>query len=248
MGATKGRQLMRALQTAFAVAMIAVISLACGRDEEAAAPAPTFSPTPLSPSSAPAVKGQLWRWVNVTVVIPDGSEVQASPQDASPDLKPPSGGRALQLVREDPSAGTISSVIIDAETGAILLKEVLDKDRPAIEDVLATVAVAPLDPLTAPWPYTGSAPDEAVERLGNLQFVRPDPASGIQLYQGVSDSFGPSPVALEYLRITNGRSTAIVDLNTGARLEHNETIVADDGPAFERLVAAMSVCGKDAKC
>jgi len=72
----------RPLGIALFLAASALVSLACGQDEEVIPPAPRASSDPaVQPTAAPttavtpAVKGQLWRWVNVTVVIPEGSEV-----------------------------------------------------------------------------------------------------------------------------------------------------------------------------
>ena len=74
-----------------------------------------------------------------------------------------------------------SGVTIDGETGAIL-SEVYDTsgDEALIEPVLATVRVEPIDPATAPWPYTDrvQVPPERF-REGNLDYRLPDPGAGL---------------------------------------------------------------------
>jgi hypothetical protein len=108
--------------------------------------------------------------------------------------------------------------------------------------------VSPLDPTTLPWPYTGEPPSRDYQRLGGIAFIAPDPASGIQVLYGVSDYYGPAGGgSLEYIRITNGRSTAIVALD-GTRAPENQSILAADAQAFERYWATIRVCGSEGKC
>jgi len=189
--------------------------------------------------------------VNVAVLIPQGSKIEPSPQDAPAEVKPPSGGPAVQLLLdENPSGSSLSALLIDAETGAVLRDEVRPEDREAFQQVLQTLVVAAIDPATAPWPYNGDPPAAALERLGSIAFIRPVPASGIQGYYGVSDSFDSSTTggSQEYLRITNGRSTAIVKLTTAERATANEKISQGDALAFVRYIASIRVCGRDITC
>ena len=205
---------------------------------------PTATPT-TQPDEAP-VKGQLWRWMNVTVVIPEGSDVYVTEESVPPDIMPPDGGSGLRLNRDtNPNDTTWSAVLIDAATGTMLREEVLPEDRAAIDQVLGTLKVVPLDRATAPWPYNGDPPRAlSRETAGDMSFIRPTPDTGLRVYGGIEDPGGG-----EFIGITNGRSAATVTIDATAKLVASTTsVLQEDEIVFERWLAAVKLCGRGVEC
>ncbi len=227
---------MRALQIALAVAVIAVISLACGRDEEAAAPAATTSPAPIATTPTPAVKGQLWRWVNVTVVVPEGSPVTIGRGTIPEGLKGEGGPGIGPTIDHGGVAEAASYVVIDAVTGEILQDRVSAEDRAAIDEVLKTLAVSPFDEADKGWPYQEQLTDN-VERSGwgNVSYVIPGTASGVQVGSWLGDPNGA------FLNVSNGRSTILImqDAETGALSQQAIELSPLDKVAFDRYFSSI---------
>ncbi len=211
---------------------------------------PTVPPT-APPATPPA--GQLWRWVNVTVVIPEGSDVFVSEEGVPPSIKPPNGGTALRIMRVRyvyqpetlTEAELVSSVLIDAENGAILREEVLAEDRPAIDQVLQTLTVGPLNPATAPWPYNGEPPsDLARESFGNISFIRPSPDSGLYVYTAIGDPGGGAGIGAK-----NGRSVALAYVDSAGRLVTDTThVLPEDVAVFDGWLTTVKLCGSEVQC
>jgi hypothetical protein len=216
-----------------------------GGAEEEAPPAAQATAT-ASPLVTPDVKGQLWRWVNVTVVIPEGSDVYALLKHYGMDVNPPDGGPVLEIVRDaNPSDEYASSLLIDADTGGILRDNVRDEDRQAIDQVFQTLAVSPLDLAAAPWPYKNEVPpDIRRDSAGGLSFVRPGPDTGLDVYIALSD-----PGGVEVVGLRNGRSVATAFLDSGGNLVKDLShVVPADLPPFERWLAALRLCGQEVEC
>jgi len=210
-------------------------------------PEPTPTPAPAetaTPTPAPAAKGQLWRWVNVTVVKPERPDIFVF-RSVLPDGT--RWGVEIMRVREPKTvteAELVSSVLIDAETGAIVREEVLPEDRAAIDEVLRTLKVGPLDRATAPWPYSAELPaDLPRETAGGMSFLRPDPASGIHLTGGLADPGG------EFIGITNGRSTVVIGLDSTGSLDVDSAhVVPEDREVLERWASQVKLCGVEVEC
>src|SRR6266542_3112244 len=163
------------------------------------APSPTsaITPSPTASAPTPGPSGTLWRWGKVTVRIPAASDVRVSHESVLADLKPPNGGLAISLTRDVPLGGPSSSLLIDADTGAVLVYQVRDEDRAAIDEVFKTLAVSPLDVAIAPWPYNGDPPPELEKRReGKIGYLVPAPQTGIFVAPGISD-FCASPECAE---------------------------------------------------
>lgn len=237
---------MRSFPIALAAAIVAAtVSLACGQDEEAVPPdatlGPTVTPVPTSPTAA--VKGQLWRWVNVTVFVPEGSPVTVGRGTIPDGLKGAGGpGMGPTIDHGDPAAA--SYVIIDAVTGEILQDHVSPEDREAIDDVLKTLAVTPFDEAEKGWPYADTV--SAGERRAEfgMSYVVPDPASGITVGAGIADPCCP------FIEVSNGRSTVFVlrDEETNTLSREPVAVSAQDESPFERFLSAVKACGPDIKC
>jgi hypothetical protein len=192
----------------------------------------------------------LWRWLDVTVLIPDGSGIRAFPDNIYFDPKGLQSRRALALRKDDPTDSDIHSyVLIDAIDGTIYRRRILDEHSAEIELVLSTVSVSKFDPVTAPWPYNGDPPEAS---LTESPSIRPDPATGMYVsfvtgdggYRGVT----PTPVdcdrAWEGIQVNNGRSSAFIgrDARTGSLCKMLTNVQPEDLAAFERFLDRVAFC------
>jgi hypothetical protein len=172
------------------------------------------------------------RWFNVTVAIPEGSPVYASPGFWEPEGTPP----AMFIRSRDGD----SVIVIDAETGKVIEDLVQPKDRAAVDEVLKTVAVSPLDRSAAPWPYNGEPRNVKREGWGKITFIPPDRASGITIEFSWEDDVGWSGTSM---RLTNGRSSLSVDADTGTVIAGTTRILPEDKEAFGRLLSTVEYVG-----
>lgn len=235
--------------------LLIVASVACAREQEELDPAVdapqtvSVTPTPLAPAPTPSVTPaiiltpgpgvMLWRWTNVLIAIPEDDAVYALAEST------PSGGHGIRVVRDRRVAGELSHALIDAETGAIILSEILDEDRAIMEAILATIKVSPLDPATAPWPYDGLSPSaDQRDFAAGFSFLSPAPETGWHPYSGIGDP------CCEFIGMTNGRSTVVVSLHprTGELVVDFPWISEEDRPAIERWLESVQVCGTEAGC
>ncbi len=210
-------------------------------------PSPTTSPQATA-LPTPAVAGQLWRWVNVTVVIPDGLGLFVNPTAYPAEIKPPKGGPVLELRRYRFVNGSslISSVLVDAENGVILAEDVRDEDRAVMDAIFMTMTVGPLDHATAPWPYNGEpTPDLPRERFENSSYIRPSVATGLHVYGGIGD-----PGAVAFVALKNGRSVAFVSVDAATRelKEDTSNVLPEDLPVFDGWLATFRPCGTETPC
>jgi len=230
-------------------------------------PQPTSSETTVAPEpaggspAAPLTPGPgvtLWRWMNITVLIPDESRITVGPApiilgDEGRQWRP-----GVDLVKDDPDSGITSRVVIDAENGKVFSRDVAAQQRAEMDSVVASVEVSPFDPATAPWPYNGDPPAQAAKEISyGMTLPRPDPAAGILVtaYTGSGGGRGDAPPAechggSEGLSIWNGKSQAFVwiDANTGALCKDVTYVQSADSAAFERFLAQVQRCGKDVQC
>ncbi len=175
------------------------------------------------------------RWGNVTVSVPKESGVSAVQGFAPAEIKPPDGGQVLILVKGE------SRLAIDADTGQVIQDTTEDADRAAIDAVLATLEVSEQDIATAPWPYSDMPPVMPRERLGNITYVPPDPASGIVISTVLADYFDERG-SIEFIRIANAQSSMSVNTKTGlvgaSGLDH---VSAEDKEAFQRFLSEIEL-------
>jgi hypothetical protein len=165
---------------------------------------PTQVETLSAPSLTPGTGVTLWRWMNVTVLIPDGSGISATPNVLYLDAQGTQSRQVFSVGKADTEdSETFSYVQIDAENGMVLSQQILDQHRAEMELVLATVAASPFDARTAPWPYNGEAPANATrEGAFGISFIRPDPAAGIFIDHVLSDFAGGGRRYFSGLRFT----------------------------------------------
>ncbi len=208
------------------------------QDLPTATAATAASPSSLAPTSAPAITPgpgvTLYRWVNLTVLIPHGSGISAGPNFAGARLGQTVG---FSIVEVDPNDSRIAStVVLDSETGAITEEQVLDQHREEIDRVLATLSVGPFERSSAPWPYIGEpTPDLVRETEGGISWIRPSPSTGLYVGWGLADPGG------FFIDLRNERSTAFASFNDAAgTLAFDTSAVAEgDLPVFERWLATV---------
>jgi hypothetical protein len=236
------------------VAGVVIVASSGGGEEvvqqvETATPAAEGDGPPPSLTPGPGVT--LWRWMNVSVLIPDGSDITFGPQPIYLDAEGTQSRQGVSFGKADPERPDVySQIVLDAENGTIFSERILDTHRSEMEQVRGTIAVGALDRGTAPWPYNGDPPQDATrEAAFGISFIRPDPATGI-IVEYVLNSFsggGSTPADCEVLADTiglrNGRSSAFIglDARTGSLCKDFSEVLPDDAVAFERYSASVHV-------
>ncbi len=213
-------------------AVVGVIGARLAEGEPPPPRTPTLStpPVPTEPSIIPA---HVVRWGNVTLTLPADSGLTAVRSFWGPDSDPPA-----IFLRSRGNGG--SSLAIDAETGEVLSDRVEPEDRAAVNQVLQTLTVSPLDRDTAPWPYSGEPPNVPRESWGKITFIPPDPASGISIRFGHADGLGSSSL---YLKVTNGQSVFLISADTGDVYPDTVVIAPEDRDAFDRFLSSIQYVG-----
>jgi hypothetical protein len=231
---------------------------ACGDAEEeavdvapspsaAASSTPATSPSPLAPTPVPAITPgpgvTLWRWDDLTVLIPEGLGVRAAPEVIESQT---GAGQGVRIIRDTGTgAERYSWMLLDASTGEKAQENVLPEDRSLMDAVLATVAITPLDEATAAWPYDEVVPDE-LERQSTdgFSYLIPPPSTGLQFYLAIGDPGGP------FIGLRNGRSQIIVSRDPATdKLAIDSTHVApEDEPVMRRWAVTVQRCEIDVAC
>jgi len=170
----------------------------------------------------------LVRWGDLVIRVPENSMVTVSRESLPKEEYPPDGGLVVYLEKSP------SRLIVSAETGYVLYDAIKEEDRAAFDEITATITVGAPRQGSLGWPYATDAPPEPRGTYGGLTYAEPDLSSGIQLHK-------MSGYGLEYLRVSNGRSTLFINARTGAVLEQDTVILADDQAAFERFVATVDL-------
>jgi hypothetical protein len=201
-----------------------------------------------TPEPTPTSTGEsvLFRWVNVTIELPVDPEAKPWYEFMASEAFPAGSGllvyrdwagdevtRPFIVVasRDDPE----SFLAIAADTGEITKDTMTAGDRAAADLVTSTIRVTPFDPKALPWPYNGSPPDVPPIKIGNITYIPPDPAAGIDIIAGGGDPGG------EYLNISNGRSTLFLYLESGAISYH--VPASEDREVFDRFLASVNFVG-----
>lgn len=196
-------------------------------------------------------EGVRYRWASVSIEVPrptSPADIAVSRHEGLPDTYSPSPGTRVPGLRifKDVVVGDhieSSNVYVDATTGQVVHKDVLPQHRAEFDAVLATLRLEGPDPPDI-WPYSGEPPDGPRQRLGDLAFVEPDPASGIKVGGMLSD--GPQGSAITMI-ISNGRSKRYIDAETGQVIVEDSERVLDqiderDREAFDRLTSSTCCC------
>ncbi len=141
-----------------------------------------------------------------------------------------------------------SDVSVDPKTGTLLAEFYGTATQEArLQEILETLRVEPLDPATAPWPYTetSQAPEKRVDH-GAFRYRRPDPGSGlvVALQRGQRlDRATLTTESVETLILANCSSeeTRGIYLFTGEEDEPTSNIHPDDEAAFQTFFAEVEV-------
>jgi hypothetical protein len=195
-------------------------------------------PLPLVPPTQGPLTGDLVR-IYRSYVAPSGVGRQPTLEISVLGL------RSTDPVSTEASRGR-SVVSIDPGTGALLDARYADASHEAsVLPILDTVRVEPLDPSTAPWPYTDAA-QIPPQRSDNetFKYRPPDPGSGLV----VSSIHGTGHLLSSYtLKVTSCRSVVqiTVTFRQGAEPEVTETkdVHPDDEAAFQTFLDEVEVRG-----
>jgi hypothetical protein len=233
--------------TLIALATVA-LTVACSNPEEETAPTDvgetpttnaspepssviTQAPTEIpSPTQTGTAKSILWRWGNVTLLVPEDSGISVVRNRPGTDDSP-SGGATINLIRGD------SALLIDADSGEVFSQQVASVDKADFQSVTETIDASG-SKTDLPWPYTDESPAQPKVQQGEVMYWDPPPAAGLVVGFLVRDGYGYGD---EVLYIQSARSRRFVDAHTGEVVPNNDQIDPDDAGAFERWTAAIEV-------
>ncbi len=197
----------------------------------AATPAPSTLFGTCDLASAPEGT-ELWRWGDVTLLLPQHSDIRAAGSFDGPDQRP-----AIHV----PAGGGWGFTVIDAATGAIIRQDPKGDFAEQIDAIVRTTAVCPFDPVAAPWPYNGEPPDAPRNSYGNLTYLEPDPVTGVQVQVGIAGGQGSGGAhSVAFLEVKSARSAAYVDAATGELMSRSR-IASEDDEAFKSFLAEIQV-------
>lgn len=195
-------------------------------------------------------EGIRYRWASVSIEVPPRTgpeDIVVNRHEGLPDAYSPSPGTMVPGLRifKDVVVGDhieSSNVYVDATTGQVVHEDVLPEHRAEFDAVLATLRLEGPQPPDV-WPNSSTPPEGPRQRMGNLLFVEPDPASGIKVGGILSD--GPQGSAIT-LTISNGRSKRVIDAETGQVIvEDSERVLEQvderDREAFDRFTSSIEL-------
>lgn len=173
-------------------------------------------------------EGEVVRWGNVKILLRADSAVAAVP-DYGPTEIQPNFGQVLLLVKGE------SRLVIDAETGSVLQRALIDADQAEFDLILGTLTVQS-DNDGEGWPYSGNPANASRWTWGNITFISPDPASGLAVFTGIDEL--PSG-AINTLTLGNGNSYLMINADSGEILDENTLIQPSDQVAFDNFLGLI---------
>ncbi len=211
----------------------AVQETATATPPEATLPVGTAVPTPTLPALTPGPGVTLWRWANVSVLIPDDAEISVGRTTFGAVAHPPAGGPVLIMLRDG------SGITIDALDGRIISSVIRDADHPDFDEISNTIQVTPPPDLSSlPWPYDEEIPTHEKSQQGNTRYWEPDPSTGFAVRFLIREFEGGGD---EVLALENFRSRRFVDVSTGTVIGTNDRIAPEDAQAIDRWTDAIEV-------
>jgi len=179
--------------------------------------------------------GREFTYRNVSLTLPaEGSDLHARADYAEPGSAEKPGGGPVVVVTDESEARS-GYMVIDANTGDVLLDAIGGVLRDEADDVLASIREPEGD--AAIWPLADvEAPRGREVSFGNITYVEPDPRSGIFILRAQGFGTGGSSAGLF---IHNGASRMLVDGGTGKM--DMSLVLANDSEVFERLAATIRV-------
>jgi hypothetical protein len=172
---------------------------------------------------------------NVSLTLPpEASELYVTADYAPPESAEKPGGGPVLVIRDESQARS-GYMAIDANTGEVLVDSIGGALRDEADEVKESIRES--TDSNAVWPVADvAAPRGREVRFGNINYVEPDPRSGIFVLQQEGSGREGAGVGL---LIHNGQSRmAVSGLDGNIDMAH---VTADDRDAFERLAAAIRV-------
>jgi hypothetical protein len=203
-------------------------------------PSASVAATATQPARTPGPGETLWRWGNVSVIVPDESGIIVR-RDLAHPTNPGDGGPMICLTVAHPDTGLYSAMCVDADTGAVLSREVAEVDKTSIDSAIATLRIDVAAADSLPWPYSPVRPEEGKQRQKNVTYWEPDPAAGVTVHLVVSDFVGGTG---EFLVLQNVRSKRVVDAASGKVVITNDRIAPEDAVAFERWSESIEIANQ----
>jgi hypothetical protein len=181
--------------------------------------------------------GRVFTYRNVSITLERArSGLHARAVYEPPESAEKPGGGPV-IVIEDKPASPSGYLMVDANTGEVLVDTIGGDLRDEADELRASIREAEGD--TAVWPLADvEAPAGPVMTWGNITYVEPDPGSGISIGLMHSDGLGWSS---QDLYIHDRMSAMIVSGRTG-RFEMR-SVRPGDRDAFERLAEVISIDG-----
>jgi len=152
------------------------------------------------------------------------------------------GDGFLQLAMRVGTDKVPQAAVIDGKTGQIIREE----NKELVKEILNTMRVEPIDPASAPWPYT-EATQVPIKRFkeGDIEYRLPDPGAGLVssvIFTNPAEE--PIPEDLSYTVLHNCRSQMWIGQQTGQVLEARTDIYPEDKAAFETFLGEITVMEK----
>lgn len=176
-------------------------------------------------------RGLTYRNVSINLP-PEDSGLRARADYAPPEsIEKPGGGPVIVVA--DASEARSGYMVIDANTGELLVDTIGGDLRDEADDVIASLQ---LDAKPAGvWPLADVAPSGERRVWGSISYIEPDKSSGILVAFAHSDPGGDG------LFIHNGASRMTFSESSGT--VNMSLVLPEDKDAFERLARTIRVEG-----
>ena len=171
---------------------------------------------------------------NVSIILPpEDSGLRARADYAPPEsIEKPGGGPVIVVT--DESEARSGYMVIDANTGEVLLDTIGGGLRDEADAVIASKRLD-AEPPVGVWPLADVAPPEQRREFGSISYIEPDKSSGIFVSFMVGD-----PSGRKSLFIHNGASR--MTFNESGKVNMS-LVLPEDKEAFERLAGTIRVDG-----
>ena len=167
-------------------------------------------------------------WGSLTFPVLAQLGLVAREDDDFRELKQMSDGPNVMLAR-----GDRSRLILDRESGAVILDLVDRQDRHVFDRILRAVVVEPPPAGVSKWPYEGDPPDGSQQGWYMISYMRPADASGMVVHEMYR--YGGTPSIYVRSRLSNMSIDAASGLIDGAH------IVSEDIAAFAQFYSTVKV-------
>ena len=177
-------------------------------------------------------EGRDLTYQNLTISLPpEDSGLRARADYAPPEsIEKPGGGPVIVVT--DESEARSGYMVIDANTGEVLVDTIGGGLRDEADDVIASVRLDAKPPVGV-WPLADVAPPGQRTTFGIISYIEPDPSSGIFVVLVEGNGEG--------LFIHNGTSRMTFHWSIGT--SDMSLVLPEDMEAFERLARTIRVDG-----